>query len=447
MATLGKPQRQHRIARLLEEQAISSQAQLVELLAAERRGRHAGDRQPRPRGPRRGEGADPRRDDGLRDPRALQGGGRARRPPPPGDGGVRGRRGAHRQPRRAAHAAGLGARRRLGARPRRPPGRARDRRRRRHPARRVLRGRRRGTAVGSPTSRASRRTQSNGRTTAWPKRVVLAYSGGLDTSVAVKWIQEEWGAEVVALAVDVGQGADDDWETIRHRALAAGAIEADRRRRARRVRRGLRHTRAQGQRALRGQVPARVVALASGDRPASRRRRPRARRRRGRARLHRQGQRPGAVRSVDARARARPRGARAGPGVGLHPRGLDRVRGEARHPDHGVARSSPYSVDENMWAGRSSAATSRTRGSRRPRTCTRSRRPPTRRREPRELVIGFEAGVPVTLDGGPDAAARARRRRGRGSRRVRVRSHRHGREPAGRHQEPRDLRVPGLRSR
>ena len=37
------------------------------------------------------------------------------------------------------------------------------------------------------------------------KRLVLAYSGGLDTSVAVKWIQEEWGYEVVALAVDVGQ--------------------------------------------------------------------------------------------------------------------------------------------------------------------------------------------------------------------------------------------------
>jgi argininosuccinate synthase len=57
-------------------------------------------------------------------------------------------------------------------------------------------------------------------------RVVLAYSGGLDTSVAVKWIGEEWGAEVVALAVDVGQSADDDWETIRQRALAAGAVEA-----------------------------------------------------------------------------------------------------------------------------------------------------------------------------------------------------------------------------
>jgi argininosuccinate synthase len=58
------------------------------------------------------------------------------------------------------------------------------------------------------------------------ERVVLAYSGGLDTSVAVRWIQEEWGAEVVALAVDVGQTADDDWDTIRDRALAAGAVEA-----------------------------------------------------------------------------------------------------------------------------------------------------------------------------------------------------------------------------
>jgi len=61
------------------------------------------------------------------------------------------------------------------------------------------------------------------------KRVVLAYSGGLDTSVAVKWIQEEWGAEVVALAVDVGQEPNADaayWEAIRHRALVAGAIEA-----------------------------------------------------------------------------------------------------------------------------------------------------------------------------------------------------------------------------
>ena len=56
-------------------------------------------------------------------------------------------------------------------------------------------------------------------------RVVLAYSGGLDTSVAVRWMGEEWGCEVIALAVDVGQGGD--FETIRKRALAAGAVEAE----------------------------------------------------------------------------------------------------------------------------------------------------------------------------------------------------------------------------
>jgi argininosuccinate synthase len=56
------------------------------------------------------------------------------------------------------------------------------------------------------------------------KRVVLAYSGGLDTSVAVRWMGEEMGLEVIALAADVGQGGD--FEEIRKRALAAGAVEA-----------------------------------------------------------------------------------------------------------------------------------------------------------------------------------------------------------------------------
>ncbi|WP_369061959.1 argininosuccinate synthase [Kocuria rhizophila] len=56
-------------------------------------------------------------------------------------------------------------------------------------------------------------------------RVVLAYSGGLDTSVAIGWIGEATGAEVVAVAVDVGQGGED-LETIRQRALDCGAVEA-----------------------------------------------------------------------------------------------------------------------------------------------------------------------------------------------------------------------------
>src|SRR5215467_12380468 len=58
------------------------------------------------------------------------------------------------------------------------------------------------------------------------KRVVLAYSGGLDTSVAIGWIAERTGAEVIAVAVDVGQGGED-LTVIRDRALACGAAAAE----------------------------------------------------------------------------------------------------------------------------------------------------------------------------------------------------------------------------
>ena len=57
------------------------------------------------------------------------------------------------------------------------------------------------------------------------ERIVLAYSGGLDTSVAIGWIHDATGAEVIACAVDVGQGGED-LEVIRQRALDCGAVEA-----------------------------------------------------------------------------------------------------------------------------------------------------------------------------------------------------------------------------
>ena len=57
------------------------------------------------------------------------------------------------------------------------------------------------------------------------ERVVLAYSGGLDTSVAIGWIAQATGAEVVAVACDVGQNGED-LEVIRERALACGAVES-----------------------------------------------------------------------------------------------------------------------------------------------------------------------------------------------------------------------------
>ncbi|KQV22851.1 MULTISPECIES: argininosuccinate synthase [unclassified Kitasatospora] len=58
------------------------------------------------------------------------------------------------------------------------------------------------------------------------ERVVLAYSGGLDTSVCIGWIAEETGAEVIAVAVDVGQGGED-LDAIRQRALDCGAVAAE----------------------------------------------------------------------------------------------------------------------------------------------------------------------------------------------------------------------------
>lgn len=55
-------------------------------------------------------------------------------------------------------------------------------------------------------------------------RVLLLYSGGLDTSVMLKWIQDEYDAEVVCLTVNLGQPGED-YEVIRAKALAIGAIE------------------------------------------------------------------------------------------------------------------------------------------------------------------------------------------------------------------------------
>ena len=53
------------------------------------------------------------------------------------------------------------------------------------------------------------------------KKVVLAYSGGLDTSIILKWLLEEYKCEVIAFAADLGQG--DDLETVRQKALDTGA--------------------------------------------------------------------------------------------------------------------------------------------------------------------------------------------------------------------------------
>src|SRR4029077_17132136 len=57
-----------------------------------------------------------------------------------------------------------------------------------------------------------------------PKKVVLAYSGGLDTSIIIPWLKENYGCEVIAMIGDVGQ--QEDLEAARKKALATGASTA-----------------------------------------------------------------------------------------------------------------------------------------------------------------------------------------------------------------------------
>ncbi len=55
------------------------------------------------------------------------------------------------------------------------------------------------------------------------KKIVLAYSGGLDTSVMIKWLKEHYDAQVIALAVDLGQ--EEDFERLHSKAMSSGATK------------------------------------------------------------------------------------------------------------------------------------------------------------------------------------------------------------------------------
>ena len=132
------------------------------------------------------------------------------------------------------------------------------------------------------------------------KKVVLAYSGGLDTSVAIRWLQEERGYDVIALTIDLGN--EKDLQTVEKRAIRDRRHQGHRPRRQAAVHRLLRLPGADGRRRLRGPVPPRDRHRPPADRQDARRCRARRGRDRHRPRLHRQGQRPGALRCQHAGA-------------------------------------------------------------------------------------------------------------------------------------------------
>ena len=56
------------------------------------------------------------------------------------------------------------------------------------------------------------------------EKVVLAYSGGLDTSAAIRWLREKYNVDVIAVTIDVGN--EKDFSAVRHKALQVGAVKA-----------------------------------------------------------------------------------------------------------------------------------------------------------------------------------------------------------------------------
>src|SRR5437879_10852689 len=82
------------------------------------------------------------------------------------------------------------------------------------------------TAADSDHTRAHlRKTASYEASPEEVHRVLLLYSGGLDTSVMLKWIQDEYEAEVVALTVNLGQPGED-YDVVKGQALQLGALDS-----------------------------------------------------------------------------------------------------------------------------------------------------------------------------------------------------------------------------
>ena len=252
-------------------------------------------------------------------------------------------------------------------------GGCRDRRRRRHRD-----GRGAHPSGRAPSRRPSARRDDRGRrpclgrqadgrprrvTVSQSKRCVLAYSGGLDTSVSIRWLQEKLGYEVITCTADIGEAKDI--EEVTDRALRTGAVAA--------YAMDARHLFVEefcfptlaARRPVRGRLSAGHRPGPAADRQDAGRRRPRRGRRGRRPRLHRQGQRPGALRR--RHRRPGPGAAGRGPGarLGDGPSPGDRIRAPSTASRSRSPRRSPTRWTPTSGAAASRPACSRTRGRRR----------------------------------------------------------------------------------
>ena len=275
------------------------------------------------------------------------------------------------------------------------------------------------------------------------ERIVLAYSGGLDTSVAIPWLAETYGAEVIAVTMDLGQG--ENLEAARERALATGAVNAY-------------VVDVQEEFAREYILPALQAGAIYEDRYplATALGRPLiAKKLVEVAHL----EKAGAIAHgctgkgndqvrLDVSARA------LDPAIKVYAPG--RVWGMTRADEIEYARvrgipvpvtkESPYSTDENLWGRSIECGILEDPWAEPPEDAfALTRSGADCPDQPASLELTFEAGVPVEVNGVRDAAHRtdSQRRDDRG--RPRRRPDRHDREPAGGHQVARGLRVAGGR--
>ncbi|MGH9021525.1 MAG: argininosuccinate synthase, partial [Acidimicrobiia bacterium] len=228
-------------------------------------------------------------------------------------------------------------------------------------------------------------------------RVILAYSGGLDTSVAARWLGAERGLEVVAVAVDVGQADDLGW--IRERALAAGAVDAE----VIDAKRELASdflTPALFANAL---YEAKYPLVSALSRPLIARHLVAAARRHGATAVAHgcTGKGNDQVRfEVSVRSLAPDLEVLAP----VREWGMTRDEAMAYARSHGVpvptTKERPYSIDENLWGRAIECGVLEDPWATAPEDVfTMTRSPSEAPSEPTEVVLRFEAGVPVALDG------------------------------------------------
>ena len=179
-------------------------------------------------------------------------------------------------------------------------------------------------------------------------KIVLAYSGGLDTSVAIVWLKEKYDAEIVGFCSDVGQG--EDLEAARKKALRTGAVSCHVLDQRDEFVRDFVFPAVRAARGLRGRVLPGHGAGAPLHRPRHDGGRGARGRDRHRARLDRQGQRPGPLRA--GRLLVQPVASRSSrPGAnGSSSRARELHRRSPRHKKIPVeaTASKPYSIDRNL---------------------------------------------------------------------------------------------------